>query len=294
MLLNIPPNLPAIKLLEEENIFLSTDNKRLNEKPLKIALVNLMPVKITTETDFIRLLSNSPFPIELDFVKMKSHQSKNTSQEHLNTFYKNFEEIQNNHYNGLIVTGAPVELINFEDVNYWTELQGLFDWAHMHDLPTLYICWAAQAALYHFYKIPKYSLDKKMFGIFKHTHQDNILFRGFDDEFYAPHSRHTEIRKEDIIKHPELTILSEAEDAGVFLVSARNGKDIFITGHLEYARETLHNEYIRDVNKGLPINIPDNYYVDNNPKNEISVKWYAHANLLYSNWLNYARLNVPI
>ncbi|MCC8145070.1 MAG: homoserine O-succinyltransferase [Bacteroidales bacterium] len=291
MHLNIHKDLPAVELLKKENIFLSDELNSFqgNAKPLKIALLNLMPTKIITETDFIRLLHDSPLMIDLDLIKIKSHKSKNTPEEHLNTFYRNFEDIRYDNYDGMIITGAPVELLEYEDVTYWTELQEIFDWATKHVSSTLYICWAAQAALYHFFGVPKYELDRKMFGIFKHTLQENKipLVRGFDDEFYVPHSRHTEIRREDILKHPELTLISESEDSGVYMVVARNGREIFITGHSEYAPEALNNEYIRDINKGLPIHIPYNYYIDNDPQKPISVRWRAHANLMFKNWLNY-------
>ena len=291
MPLNIPHNLPAVELLKKENIFVMDDLRAATQdiRPLKVALLNLMPVKIVTETDFVRLLSNSPLQVEVDFLKMKTHNSKNTSTEHLSAFYKNFEEVRNQNYDGMIITGAPVELLPFEDVTYWAELQEIFNWAAKHVTSTLYICWAAQAGLYHFHGIPKYNLDKKMFGIFKHTLNDSnlSLFRGFDDEFYVPHSRHTEIRREDIIKVPKLNILSESEDSGVYIVMSRGGREIFITGHSEYSAETLHNEYIRDVQKELPIEIPCNYYYDNNPQKEIRVQWRAHAHLMFKNWLNY-------
>ncbi len=291
MPLNIPPNLPAVELLKKENIFVMDALRASTQdiRPLKVALLNLMPVKITTETDFARLLSNSPLQVEVDFIKMKTHQSKNTSQEHLATFYKNFEDIRKNNYDGMIVTGAPVELMEFEDVTYWKELKEIFDWAAKHVTSTLYICWGAQAGLYHFYKIPKYPLEKKMFGVFKHHINDTSvsLVRGFDDEFYIPHSRHTETRREDILKVPQLKLLSESDISGVHIVMARGGREIFITGHSEYAADTLHNEYMRDLNKGLPIEIPVNYYKDNDPQKGISVKWRAHAHLLFKNWLNY-------
>ncbi|MDH8702676.1 homoserine O-succinyltransferase [Dysgonomonadaceae bacterium PH5-43] len=287
----IPDSLPAVEILKKENIFVVEEQKLspVNGSTLNIALLNLMPTKIVTETDFVRLLHSYPLNINLDFIKIKSHKSKNTPEEHLNAFYKNFEDIKDKHYDGLIITGAPVELLEYEDVNYWQELQSIFNWASENIKSTLYICWAAQAALYHFYGVPKYELNKKMFGIFKHTLSNNRLplFKGFDDEFFVPHSRHTEIRKEDILKHPELEIVSESNESGVYIVMARNGKDIFITGHSEYAPEALNNEYIRDINKGLPIHIPANYYIDNNPNNPISVKWRAHANLLFKNWLSY-------
>ena len=263
MPLNLPDKLPAIELLKEENIFV-IDNSRATQqdiRPLRIVILNLMPLKITTETDLVRLLSNTPLQVEISFMKIKSHTSKNT----------------------------PVEQLDFEEVTYWDEIMEIFDWARTHVTSTLYICWAAQAGLYHHYGVPKYALDKKMFGIFEHRPLDPLhaIFRGFDDMFYVPHSRHTEVRKEDILKVPELTLLSESEDAGVHLVVARGGREFFVTGHSEYSPLTLDTEYRRDVDKGLPIEVPRNYYVDNDPDKGVMVRWRAHANLLFSNWLNY-------
>jgi homoserine O-succinyltransferase len=258
-------------------------------RPLKIVILNLMPVKITTETDLIRLLSNSPLQIEIDFLHMESHTSKNTPIEHLMTFYKRFDEISQSNYDGMIITGAPVELLEFEDVNYWPEITKIFDWAKTHVTSTLYICWAAQAGLYHHYGVPKHPLDAKMFGVFEHVKFENLnpIFRGFDDVFYVPHSRHTEVRAEDIRKVSELTLLSESPESGVYLVMARNGREFFVTGHSEYSPLTLDTEYKRDLAKGLPINMPLNYYRDNDPNNEPLVRWRSHANLLFTNWLNY-------
>ena len=291
MPLNIPQNLPAIELLKKENIFVMDTLRASTQdiRPLNIALVNLMPLKISTETDFVRLLSNSPLQVEIDFIKIKNHQSKNTPEEHLITFYKNFEDIKNKYYDGLIITGAPVELLDFEDVTYWDDLTEIFDWAKQHATSTLYICWAAQAAMHHFYQIPKYPLAQKRFGVFKHKVVDPhvLLLRGFDDEFYVPHSRHTEIRKEDVLLHPEIQILAESPEAGVHLLMARGGREIFMTGHAEYAANTLHNEYTRDLAKNLPIEIPQNYYIDNDLSKGISIRWRAHAHLLFKNWLNY-------
>ncbi|KAA6303660.1 MAG: Homoserine O-succinyltransferase [Candidatus Ordinivivax streblomastigis] len=291
MPLNIPHNLPAIELLKRENIFVMDDERASTQdiRPLKVAIVNLMPVKITTETDFVRLLANSPLQVEVDFIRMKDHSSKNTSEEHLIAFYRNFEDIRQQNYDGLIVTGAPVELLEFDAVTYWNDLKEIFEWAHTHVTSSIYICWAAQAALHHFYGIRKYPLPAKMFGIFKHKVNDagNALLRGFDDVFYAPHSRHTEIRKEDIINVPELHLLSESDESGVYIVMARGGREIFITGHSEYAPNTLHNEYMRDTDKGLPIEIPKNYYKNDDPAEGIIVTWRAHAHLLFKNWLNY-------
>ena len=291
MPLNLPEKIPAIELLKEENIFVIDSLKASQQdiRPLKIVILNLMPVKITTETDLIRLLSNTPLQLELDFLKIKSHTSKNTPIEHMMAFYKDFDVIYNQKYDGMIITGAPVEQLPFDEVTYWEELTSIFDWAHTHVTSTLYICWAAQASLYHFYNVPKHPLPKKLFGCYKHTINDvkNPIFRGFDDEFFVPHSRYTATLREDIEKITELTILSESKEAGVYLAMARNGREFFVTGHSEYSAGTLHSEYIRDLEKDLDINIPENYYLDNNPENPPLVRWRAHANLLFSNWLNY-------
>jgi homoserine O-succinyltransferase len=248
-----------------------------------------MPLKINTETDFIRLLSNSPLQVELNLMKIKGHTSKHTSIEHMQAFYKDFDEIKDSCYDGMIVTGAPIEQMDFEDVTYWDELKQILDWGRTHVTSTLYICWGAQAGLYHFYGIPKYDLPAKQFGVFEHTMNDPYqpIFRGFDDHFFVPHSRHTEIRREDILKTPGLTLLSESKEAGVYMVMARGGRDFFITGHSEYSPDTLHAEYVRDVTKGLPISIPANYYQDNDPSKPPIVRWRAHSNLLFTNWLNY-------
>lgn len=248
-----------------------------------------MPIKITTETDLIRLLSNTPLQIELKLMKLRSHTSKNTPVEHMRVFYETFESMRDERFDGFIVTGAPLEQMEFEDVEYWNELTEIFDWARTHVTSTLYICWAAQAAMYHFYGVPKYPLPEKMFGIFKHNTISELLpiFRGFDDEFYAPHSRHSEVRRDDILTHPELKLLSESDEAGVFMVSARNGREIFITGHMEYSPDTLDKEYKRDRDKGLTISIPKHYYRHDDPAQGPLDRWRAHANLFYQNWLNY-------
>ena len=283
--------LPAVETLRKENIFVMDSDRAQSQeiRPLKIVVLNLMPLKITTETDLVRLLSNSPLQIEIDFLRLKSHTSKNTPIEHMITFYKDLDEIQKSNYDGMIITGAPVELLEFEEVKYWKELTGIFDWAHNHVTSTLYICWAAQAGMYHFYGVPKYRLPEKMFGVFEHKTNNSLnpIFRGFDDVFYVPHSRHTEVRSRDILKVPELTLISESEKSGVYMVMARNGREFFITGHSEYSANTLDTEYKRDIKKGLPINLPENYYRDNDPKNEPLVRWRSHANLLFTNWLNY-------
>ncbi len=293
MPLNLPDKLPAISLLEKENIFVIDTSRASKQdiRPLKIVILNLMPIKITTETDLIRLLSNSPLQIEISFMKLKSHTSKNTPVEHMKAFYRDFELMRNEKFDGMIITGAPVEHLDFEDVNYWSEISDIFRWTRTHVTSTLYICWAAQAGLYFHYGIPKYQLDKKMFGIFKHHIIDGSqqlpIFRGFDDEFYVPHSRHTEVRRSDIEKNPELQIVSESDDSGVHMVIARGGREIFVTGHSEYSPLTLDTEYRRDLGKGLPIDMPQNYYRDNDPGKGPLVKWRSTANLLFSNWLNY-------
>ncbi len=291
MPVNIPKQLPAVETLRKENIFVMDSERASIQdiRPLKLVILNLMPLKITTETDLIRLISNSPLQIEIDFLQLESHTSKNTPVEHMTMFYKTFNEVKKSNYDGMIITGAPVEQMDFEQVNYWEELKNIFDWAGKHVTSTMYICWAAMAGLYHYYGIPKYALEKKKFGVFEHTALDplNPIFRGFDDIFYVPHSRHTEIRAEDIKKVPGLTLLSESPDSGVYMVMGRNGREFFITGHSEYSPETLDTEYKRDLKKGLPIEIPYNYYRNNDPANSPLVRWRSHANLLFTNWLNY-------
>jgi homoserine O-succinyltransferase len=291
MPLNIPDKLPAIEFLQKENIFVMDESRAMHQdiRPLKIALLNLMPVKITTEIDLVRILSNSPLQVELEFIKLSTHTSKTTPREHMQAFYKDFKHIVNHKYDGLIITGAPVELMPFEEVSYWEELKSILNWARTNVTSSMFICWGAQAALYHYYGIPKYSLEKKMFGVFRHTRNDpnHPLFRGFDDVFYVPHSRHTEIRKKDIVKVPGLKILSESDVSGVNIVGAVNGREFFLTGHAEYSPDTLDKEYKRDVSKNLPIELPANYYLSNNPENKPLVQWRSHANLLFVNWLNY-------
>ena len=293
MPLNLPDKLPAINLLKEENIFV-IDNSRANAqdiRPLKIVVLNLMPIKITTETDLIRLLSNSPLQIEVSFMKLKSHTSKNTPIEHMKAFYRDFASMREERFDGMIITGAPVEHLEFEDVNYWSEITEIFDWTRTHVMSTMYICWAAQAGLYYHYGIPKYPLEKKMFGIFEHHVTEGFshlpIFRGFDDVFYVPHSRHTEVRREDIDKCKDLQVVSESDESGVHIVMARGGREIFVTGHSEYSPYTLDGEYSRDLGKGLPIDMPKNYYRNDDPEQGPLVRWRSTANLLFSNWLNY-------
>ncbi len=291
MPLNVSDKLPAIKILEKENIFVMDESRASHQdiRPLRIIILNLMPLKITTETDLLRLLSNSPLQIEIDFLKIKGHRPKNTPSSHMEAFYKNFDELNGNKYDGMIITGAPVEQLPFEEVTYWNEMKKILDWTEHHVTSTLFICWAAQAGLFHYYGIPKYPLEKKMFGVFKHTHvEENLpIFRGFDDIFFVPHSRHTEIRAEDIDKVSELQIIALSEEAGVTIVKAKNGRQLFITGHAEYSRHTLDGEYRRDLAKKLPIEIPKNYYLNDNPDLKPVMSWQSAANLFFSNWLNY-------
>ena len=291
MPIKIPDNLPAVKTLTEENIFVMTEKRAITQdiRPLKILLLNLMPKKIETETQLSRLLGNSPLQVDFEFIHTKSHQSKNTSAEHLFTFYKTFDDIKDKTFDGMIITGAPVELMPFEEVEYWKELCEIMEWTKTHVHSTFHICWGAQAGLYYHYGINKQPLDKKMFGIFPHIadYKKSILFRGFDDVFMVPHSRHTTIKREDIEKCPELKILASSEEAGVYAIATEGGKQIFITGHSEYDANTLKNEYLRDLGEGKPIEIPKNYFPDDDPTREPIVSWRSHANLLYSNWLNY-------
>jgi homoserine O-succinyltransferase/O-acetyltransferase len=291
MPINIPNNLPAIAILKNENIFIMDEQRASHQdiRPLRIALCNLMPLKIVTETDFIRVLSNTPLQIELDFFYMDKHDSKNTSKEHLHIFYRTFDQIRQNRYDGLIITGAPVENLEFESVDYWNAISEVMEWSKTNVTNTLYICWGAQAGLYHHYGIRKYPMEKKLFGVFEHHITDNKipLFRGFDDTFQTPHSRYTENRIKDIQQHPDLTLAAWSEKAGVHVVLAKNNRQIFVTGHFEYNLNTLKDEYERDLAKGLEISIPENYYPDDDPKAKPLVKWRANANLFFINWLNY-------
>ena len=291
MPLRLPDKLPAIEFLKHENIFVLGDELANSQdiRPLRIVVLNLMPLKITTETDLIRLLSNSPLQLDIQFMKVKAHTSKNTPVEHMQAFYRDFEKMADEKFDGMIITGAPVEHLEYEQVNYWEEVSGIFDWARTHVTSTLYICWAAQAGLYHHYGVPKYALPEKMFGIFPQTPLCPSLpiFRGFDDVFYMPHSRHTELRREDILAVPELSLIAESPQSGVGMVMARGGREIFITGHSEYSPYTLDTEYKRDLGKGLPIKMPLNYYRNDDPSQPPLVTWRAHGNLLFQNWLNY-------
>lgn len=291
MPLRLPDRLPAIDLLKEENIFVLDEARASHQdiRPLRIVILNLMPLKITTETDLVRILSNSPLQLEIHLMKVKAHTSKNTPVEHMRAFYRDFEVMRHEKFDGMIITGAPVEHLEYSDVNYWDEITEIFAWSRTHVQSTMYICWAAQAGLYYHYGIPKYPLGQKMFGIFPQRPLDPRLpiFRGFDDNFNMPHSRHTEIRRSDIQNVPQLQIIAESPLSGVSMVMARSGREIYITGHSEYSPLTLDTEYKRDLGKGLPIHMPYNYYIDDNIDKGVKVTWRAHGNLLFQNWLNY-------
>jgi len=291
MPIKIPNDLPASQILTKENIFVMDAARASHQdiRPLKIAILNLMPTKISTETQLLRLLGNSPLQIEVTLLQTKTHESKNTSAEHLGSFYSYFEDVRDQRFDGLIITGAPIETLDFEEVDYWEELIDIMEWSKKNVFSTLHICWGAQAGLYHHYGIPKYLLPKKTFGVFEHHLEKNFvkLFRGFDDVFYVPHSRHTGIHRDPIDAHPDLELMASSEEAGVYIVTARNGRQIFVTGHSEYDPETLKGEYERDTAMGKSINIPNNYYPDDDPTQPPIVRWRGHANLLFTNWLNY-------
>ncbi|MFB2120667.1 homoserine O-succinyltransferase [Parapedobacter sp. 2B3] len=291
MPVKIPDSLPAIAQLKNENIFVMDDRRANTQdiRPMRVIILNLMPLKISTETDFIRLLSNNPLQVEIEFLRLDTHTPKNTPLEHLELFYKGFKEVADNYYDGMIITGAPVEQLAFEDVSYWDEMKMIFEWARTHVTSTLYICWASQAALYHFHDVRKVPLDRKLFGVFKHTALDkrHPLFRGFDDEFYIPHSRHTTLADEDLNGALGVDVLATSAEAGVAIAATRGGREFYLTGHSEYAPWTLHEEYIRDLEKGAPIDLPKHYYAGDDPKSEPVVRWASHANLLFNNWLNY-------
>ncbi|MGO4886487.1 homoserine O-succinyltransferase [Anaerobacillus sp. MEB173] len=291
MPIKIPDHLPAKEILNKENIFVMDESRAYQQdiRPLKIVILNLMPIKETTETQLLRLLGNSPLQVEVSFMYPDTHVSKNTSADHLNSFYKTIDEIKTQTFDGMIITGAPIELLQFEDVNYWEELKQIMDWSVTHVTSTLHICWGAQAGLYHHFGVPKYTLDQKVFGVFEHTiNKENVkLLRGFDDEFMVPQSRHTEVRREDIEKVPELEILSESSETGIYIVATKDGSQIFVTGHSEYDACTLNDEFVRDKEKGLEIAPPKNYFPNNDPEKKPRLKWRAHSNLLFTNWLNY-------
>ena len=291
MPIKIPNDLPAVKILNDENIFVMTETRAITQdiRPLKIQLLNLMPKKIETETQLSRLLGNSPLQVDLELIHTKSHKSKNTSAEHLFTFYKTFDDVKNRTFDGMIITGAPVEQLEFEEVEYWEELCEIMEWSKTHVHSTFHICWGAQAGLYYHFGVKKYPLDKKLFGVFPTTadYKQSILLRGFDDTFMVPQSRHTTVKTEDIKAVAKLKILASSEETGVYAAMTEKGKQIFITGHSEYDAGTLAAEYFRDKSEGKPIDIPKNYFPDDNPENPPLVTWRSHANLLYSNWLNY-------
>lgn len=294
MPIKIPEHLPAMEILNQENIFVMGNERAFHQdiRPLKIVILNLMPHKETTETQLLRLLGNSPLQVDITLLRIESHLSKNTSQEHLDAFYKNFTEIKDQKFDGMIITGAPVEHLRFEEVTYWSDLQVIMDWTKTHVTSTFHICWGAQAGLYYHYGIPKYSLEQKMFGIFKHNVNKSSsngmqLLRGFDDEFYVPHSRHTETRRGDLEQNPELEILSESAEAGIYIVVSKDRRQVFVSGHSEYDSLTLKEEYERDLAKGLAIDPPKNYFPNDDASQTPVHKWRSHTSLLFQNWLNY-------
>ena len=291
MPIKIPNDLPAVKTLESENIFVMTETRAITQdiRPLKILILNLMPKKIETETQLARVLGNSPLQVDLELIYTETHKSKNVGEDHLLAFYKTFKDVKDRSFDGMIITGAPVEHLEFEEVEYWDELCEIMEWTKTHVHSTFHICWGAQAGLYYHYGIKKYPLEEKMFGVFAHKvdYKRSILFRGFDDVFYAPHSRHTTVRRDEIEAVKDLRVISSSEDAGVYAVMTKRGKQIFVTGHSEYDADTLKTEYLRDLSQGKPIRVPENYFPNDNHENPPLVLWRAHANLLYSNWLNY-------
>ncbi len=291
MPIKIPDQLPAMNILTNENIFVMGEDRALHQdiRPLRIAILNLMPTKVTTETQLLRLLGNSALQVEITLLRTRSHQSRNTPEEHLTSFYQTLDDVKDQHFDGLMITGAPIEHLEFEQVDYWEELTEIFEWRKQHVFSTFCICWGAQAGLHYEFGIPKYPLKEKMFGVFPHHALKEYvpLLRGFDDIFYAPHSRHTEVRAEDILKVPELELLAVSEQAGVYIVATKDRRQIFVTGHSEYDPLTLKGEYDRDVKAGMPIRVPENYYPSDDPTQPPVVRWRGHANLLYVNWLNY-------
>ena len=291
MPIKIPNSLPATGVLESENIFVITESRAISQdiRPLHILLLNLMPTKVATETQLARVLGNTPLQVELELLQVRSHESKNVSQDHMLAFYKTFDQVRDHKYDGMIITGAPVEHLPFEEVDYWDELCEIMAWSKRHVHSTFHICWGAQAGLYYHYGIRKVPLEKKLFGVFPHTveRKSSILFRGFDDVFMVPHSRHTTILREEVEAVPQLKILAASEEAGIYAMATDQGRQVFITGHSEYDADTLEREYLRDRNAGLPIEVPKNYYPNDDDTRPPMMRWRAHANLLYSNWLNY-------
>ena len=293
MPIKVSDTLPAIKILNNENIFVMTETRAMTQdiRPLEIIILNLMPTKVETETQLLRVLGNTPLQINVQFLHTKTHVSKNTSKSHIETFYKTFDDIKNSKFDGMIITGAPVETLAFEEVDYWDELCEIMEWSKENVTSAFHICWGAQAALYYHYGIEKIETDKKIFGVFEHyvipEKKHKILLRGFDDVFYAPHSRHTGIREEDILRVPSLEILAKSDEAGVYIITDKDERRFFIAGHSEYDTDTLLNEYLRDRSRGLDIDVPKNYFPDDDPSKPPRTLWRSHANLLYSNWLNY-------
>ena len=291
MPIKVRNNLPAKEILEKENIFVMDEHRATHQdiRPIQIAILNLMPIKEDTELQILRMLSNTPLQIDCTFMKMTSHESRHTSKSHLDSFYVTFEQLKKRHFDGCIITGAPLEEIDFEEVDYWEELCEVFDWCETNVTSTIYICWGAQAAMYHYYGLPKYKMSEKVFGLYWHKvyNRKVPLVRGFDDVFIAPHSRHTEVRAVDIENCPDLTIMARSTEAGVYLAMAENGRKIFIMGHPEYGRNTLRKEYERDVKAGKPIHVPVNYFPHDDPSEKPLLRWRSHANNLYTNWLNY-------
>ena len=291
MPIQIPNDLPAVETLQQENIFVMSEDRAVKQdiRPLEIVLLNLMPTKVVTETQFSRLLGNTPLQVHLELMHTSTHVSKNVSQDHLLNFYKSFDDLKHRKFDGMVITGAPVENMEFEDVDYWNELCQIMEWSKTNVHSTIHICWGAQAGLYYHYGVPKVPLKEKMFGVFKHKadYKRSILMRGFDDEFWAPHSRHTTVLREDIERVPGLKILASSDEAGVYAVMNKKGRQIFITGHSEYDADTLEKEYLRDKNLGLNIRVPENYYPNDDDTKDPLVRWRSHGNLLFSNWLNY-------
>jgi homoserine O-succinyltransferase len=288
---NIPHALPARRTLEDENVFVMSEARAVHQdiRPLRIAIVNLMPTKIATETQLLRLLGNTPLQIRITLLRMDSHEARNTARDHLEAFYATFDQVRDQKFDGLVVTGAPVEQLPFEEVDYWSELREVMDWSKTHAFSTLHVCWGAQAGLYHHHGVQKFPLPKKMFGVFPHRvlEPHSEILRGFDEEFPAPHSRHTEVRADDVRRAKGLVVLAESDEAGLYLAASEDGRQVFVTGHPEYDRDTLKLEYDRDVARGLPIHVPKNYYPEDDPKRPPHMSWRSHAYLLYANWLNY-------
>lgn len=293
----VPESLPAYKTLKDENVFVMNQLRAIHQdiRPLRVAIVNLMPTKEITETQLIRMLANTPLQIEMQLLHMESHDTKNTRQDHLDNFYKTLDEIENQKFDGMIITGAPVETIPYEEVDYWKELSELMRFSKENVYSTLHICWGAQAGLYFHYGVDKFTLQEKLFGVFPHrvNKPKSELLRGFDEEFFVPHSRHTQLRKEDLLKVKDIEILAESEKAGPHIIATKDLRQIFVQGHAEYDRESLKLEYERDINKGLDIQVPINYFKDDNPNNDIVIRWRSHANLFFSNWINYVYQETP-